>query len=854
MGAGGNVSSLKVKFNGLILNIRSQSLIDCAVDTCIDSRDADMFNVVNEAFFHFNKGMFNPNHKSYYHNDDLNIFSMAHSIAPSGYIESIIEGKDTHIELDRRKAYTKSTMDIFTVPVFSEFDIWLKYDYSKNDFNKMNALTLYLVKSKIKNLFFDRTYSLIYGKFLKKYADYVEVIYYKIPSNTYKVNYKKLINELWELKLDEDEEKDKLKKKMIACINIGLLEKQTNTAKKSIVFSKMIDAFYYQEKYGGDISIITETKWDGEVYDDDDCLIERDDKGNIIEKEVEEKECAKIVDERKHYVLNISDTKTLMNGYRFIKELILQHHNHDMNEAYETLMRDGVKVYSVKTDAFVIDKCNLGKAKEVLKFGSGIGEWRWSDKFNFPSKVFSKQPSVLCGITEYENKTGDVKDEWNTDEIIDEHILTEKRLMIRGDVPGTGQSFICKHLQARNYKVLFVVPTNNLKQECGAEAMTINKFFGISYGDERLEKFDYSNVDVIVFDEIYFHSVGKLALIWDFVRNNPDKIVVATGDTKQLKNPEKLSNVFGFEEYANHCIDLIFKNNIMLYECKRLKSEEDRQKLYDIKDMFFKKNEPILNIIEKYFGWSDGSEICENNIAFTNHTCKEVSMRIRQMKGIEDEYVVGEEVICRKYIKTKGKKFNVNCKFRIVNIVGNDVVLENVATDEKQKIELKLLRKHFIYAYCYTCHSKQGCSVDDDIVIYDWSKWCCCRNWYWTSLTQCRDLNRVKFYKYDADDNAMSKLRVETYFKNKIMNYEEQDKKAGRDVEDGDYVDVDFLMNLMNTQCENCNEPLVIDFEDGRIVSNITCQRVNNELGHFKDNCIGLCVQCNCAFSNKISL
>ena len=171
MGAGGNVSSLKVKFNKLILNIRSQSLIDCAVDTCIDSNSAEMFNVVNEAFFNFNKGMFNPNHKSYYHNDDLNIFSVAHSIAPSGYFESIIEGKNTHIELDRRKAYTKSTIDIvFEVPVFSDFDIWKKYDYSKNDFNKMNALTLYLVKSRVRNLFFNRTYNLIYGKFLNKYC------------------------------------------------------------------------------------------------------------------------------------------------------------------------------------------------------------------------------------------------------------------------------------------------------------------------------------------------------------------------------------------------------------------------------------------------------------------------------------------------------------------------------------------------------------------------------------------------------------------------------------------------------------------------------------------------------------
>ena len=320
-----------------------------------------------------------------------------------------------------------------------------------------------------------------------------------------------------------------------------------------------------------------------------------------------------------------------MNVYRFIKELILQHHNFDMNEACKKLKDNDVEVYSVKTDVFVIDKSNLGKAREVLKFGSEIGEWRWSDKFNFPSKAFCKKPSNLCDITEYQNMTGEVKDEWSTDEIIDEHILNNKRLMIRGEVAGTGQSFICKHLQNRNYKVLFVVPTNNLKQECGAEAMTINKFFGISYGDERLEKFDYSDVDVIVFDEIIFHNVGKWALIWDFCKNNPDKIVVATGDTNQLKKPERVSNVMSFEKYANHCIDLIFENTIMLYECKRLKTEEDRKKLYDIKGMIMN-NEPILNVIEKYFGWSDGNEICENNIAYTNKTCREVSSRMRKMK------------------------------------------------------------------------------------------------------------------------------------------------------------------------------------------------------------------------------
>ena len=89
------------------------------------------------------------------------------------------------MELDRRKAYTKSTIDTVEVPVFSVFDAWKKYDYSENDFNKMKDLTLYLVRSKVKNMFLNRTYNLKYGKFLKHFSDVVEIIYYKIPSNVY---------------------------------------------------------------------------------------------------------------------------------------------------------------------------------------------------------------------------------------------------------------------------------------------------------------------------------------------------------------------------------------------------------------------------------------------------------------------------------------------------------------------------------------------------------------------------------------------------------------------------------------------------------------------------------------------
>ena len=60
--------------------------------------------------------------------------------------------------------------------------------------------------------------------------------------------------------------------------------------------------------------------------------------------------------------------------------------------------------------------------------------------------------------------------------------------MIRGDVPGTGKSFYMQAFTEQRDNVLFVAHPNNLKQECGVEAMTINKLFGIGYGDERFEK------------------------------------------------------------------------------------------------------------------------------------------------------------------------------------------------------------------------------------------------------------------------------------------------------------------------------------------------------------------------------
>ena len=85
----------------------------------------------------------------------------------------------------------------------------------------------------------------------------------------------------------------------------------------------------------------------------------------------------------------------------------------------------------------------------------------------------------------------EVEDEYNTDAIV-EKIGDKKQVVIRGTVPGTGKNYICKRMAELGYKVVFVCPTNRLLQKFEGEAMTVNTFFGISFGDAYVEPFDYS--------------------------------------------------------------------------------------------------------------------------------------------------------------------------------------------------------------------------------------------------------------------------------------------------------------------------------------------------------------------------
>ena len=73
-----------------------------------------------------------------------------------------------------------------------------------------------------------------------------------------------------------------------------------------------------------------------------------------------------------------------------------------MYQDYHKLIGKGIKVYSVKTDAFTISQEDEEQARQILKTDKGgIGNWRISkeDGVILPTALYNQQPIEAKEIT-----------------------------------------------------------------------------------------------------------------------------------------------------------------------------------------------------------------------------------------------------------------------------------------------------------------------------------------------------------------------------------------------------------------------------------------------------------------------
>jgi hypothetical protein len=106
-------------------------------------------------------------------------------------------------------------------------------------------------------------------------------------------------------------------------------------------------------------------------------------------------------------------------------------------------------------------------------------------------------------------------------------------------------------------------------------------------------------------------------------------------------------------------------------------------------------------------------------------------------------------------------------------------------------------------------------------------------------------LKNVLFFDYN--ENAEQEEAMLRYFQRKVVSYRQQDRKAKREVKEEGYITSEWLMGCLWKSCSECGERLT--YEHGR--SNLTAQRVDNNLPHLIDNIVPCCCWCNCALSDK---
>ena len=82
------------------------------------------------------------------------------------------------------------------------------YTPNKNDFNKFNNYTLFIVRACQGNIcFFNKTNNLVYGKHLKeliKRGMAMKILFYKVPSYIHRVKYKKAVEDLYKTVISDD--------------------------------------------------------------------------------------------------------------------------------------------------------------------------------------------------------------------------------------------------------------------------------------------------------------------------------------------------------------------------------------------------------------------------------------------------------------------------------------------------------------------------------------------------------------------------------------------------------------------------------------------------------------------------
>jgi hypothetical protein len=552
-------------------------------------------------------------------------------------------------------------------------------------------------------------------------------------------------------------------------------------------------------------------------------------------------------------------------------------------ELYKRAIKVARPIVAVKTDALTFAGLEADVKKEHTF--EGIGQWGvkvGSAKLpDIPHKVRSSTfvPVALDALPVVKLH---IEDEWNRAEM-GTLLDSNNFVLLRGDLPGVGKTDALKH-HCDKKTTLFVASVNKLAfdlRASGFQAVTADKLLGLHVGDENAHDIRGMNVDAfttIVFDEIFFHGVPKLARIKDFTlrhENLPNQMprkFYATGDPYQNPPIETLS-VSNTRAYYDDAVSSIFPYQLTLRICKRIKNPGDQALLESIKHRLFVLNEnpaAVLRSVAKpiqFLHDVEGTAIC-----FKNETADTVNSYLHELATADRtdlievggaSYYIGLELICRKRVENvhfaddsgefkKRGVLHTNYSYKVLKVTEDALELDDFEHG-RVLVPHSKAQTSLAYAHAFTGHSFQGMSIDGPIAIFD-HKFSrtdgehttgLTPEWVYTAISRGRDLSKIYVYVGTLGVARDNNIRIK--IKKKIYGHKAADKRAGRKWDEEDYITFEDVFDLINKQkqrCALCSERMQFVWtrnDHGQF----SIDRIDNDLAHITSNCQLTCLTCN---------
>jgi len=852
--SGGMISSITIHVGEKEVSIRNPDQNDERISLIIDS---DYHSIYSKLDFQYYSSFINKNTVSRYSESIMNAF---HTYKRSNFSYAIrkVRGKKMINAIDYNKAYPSNLLDIEYAPVFNSFDRFVKYDE-----HKLEDCNLYMIESITTSesdiVYFDSNYVMVFGYTLKFMpTNKYNIITYCRPYKLVKINTRSALKDIYESSLLMEH------KKFIPNKNIGSC-KLRNVFSLTSIFQTEAEAVYFQEGLPGSR---IESMFFDPSYKEEKYQSPLDEEGELVTRNV------RVRDARVIYNV-VQEAKTdCIEGCYPIQYFVYDIMRLKLWQKQQELESLGNVVVGFNTDCIYYHGNYKTECLDKNSF-EAIGKLKYERDVEFmkPMHQIKSNPVPIICPTDNPINHIDIVDEYDISEIKSKLDATN-HVYIRACVPGAGKSTLVKnYIKSNNLleKSLFVVPCNTLRLDIvrndGLNCVTLAKLLSrrLEAGNmiENKKKCDLKDIELICFDEVNTYSMYELELIVELMKSNPKIKFVATGDHKQLKPIQTISEYIDYTKYSLNVLNGLFPNQITLKICKRVKTEEHRQKIYNMAKDIDNVNISNIDFVKKYcniihkFSYIPRRSKC---LSYLNSTAERVSKYLhkRTMKPKETisvdeiQYYKGLELICKESkIFSKERRLYVNYTYQIENIdEDSTIIIDRYSGDEYQYyIKTSDLHKVFRLPYCNTVHSFQGVTVNNPVTIFDLAFHRVSREWLWVATTRCTNPDDLYVYlPLDLEDNNSE---FEQYLLNKVEGYKLQDQTKDRTYDESQYIDVDWIKSALNKCDYKCSGHGCTEYIQCERNGNMTVDRIDSTLAHVKTNCKIMCKRCNSAKSDR---